>query len=71
MKRRIRTYNKLGNGKYCTTSWKVSEYIFVNVLYFIFIYLPFLFIKYCMYIPIKWICVKFYEMIKSKRNIEE
>lgn len=35
---RVRTINKIGNGRYFTTSWKVSDYLICNILYFVFFY---------------------------------
>lgn len=66
MRQRIRTINKIGKGKYYTTSWKVSEYLIVNILYFFFFYLYYLFFKYCFYIPIKLGIKKIKEYFKNK-----
>lgn len=68
MKQRIRTVTKIGKGKYYTTSWKVSEYLICNILYWIFILPYYLFIKYCLYYPIKWIVLKIKDLIVSKSN---
>lgn len=50
---RVRTINKIGNGRYFTTSWKVSDYLICNILYFVFFYSYFLIFKYLFYVPIK------------------
>lgn len=62
MRQRIRKVNKVGNGTYYTQSWKLSEYIWVNIVYYIFVYPIYLFFKYCLYVPVKWIIQK----IKNK-----
>lgn len=64
---RVRTVNKIGNGRYFTTSWKISDYLICNILYFIFFYSYYLIIKYLFYVPIKWCVVKIIEFIKSKK----
>ena len=43
---RVRTINKIGNGRYFTTSWKVNDYLICNILYFVFFYSYFLIFKY-------------------------
>ena len=57
MRAQIRTVNKIGKGKYFTTSWKVSDYIIFNVLYFMFFY-----------VPIKCGITKFINLIKNKKE---
>ncbi len=54
MSTRIRTVSKIGKGKYYTSSWKVGDYIFANILYYIFVFPFYLFIKYLFYVPAKW-----------------
>ena len=68
MKSRIRTVNNVGKGKYYTTSWKVSEYIIVNIVYFLFFYVYYLLFKYCLYIPIKWCVLKIKEMYSNSKK---
>lgn len=65
---RVRTINKIGNGRYFTTSWKVSDYLICNILYFIFFYSYFLIFKYLFYVPIKWCVVKIIDIFKSKKQ---
>lgn len=65
---RVRTINKIGNGRYFTTSWKVSDYLICNILYFVFFYSYFLIFKYLFYIPIKWCVVKIIDIFKSKKQ---
>ena len=58
---RYRSIQKVGKGKYITSSYKISTILWVNILYWIFIF-PFVFlIKYCMILPIKWIINKIQE----------
>ena len=68
MSQRIRTYKKIGKGRYYTSSHSVSEYFLGNIIYFIFILIPYYLIKYAfmisIYIPVKFI----YNKIKSKIN---
>lgn len=64
---RVRTINKIGNGRYFTTSWKVSDYLICNILYFVFFYSYFLIFKYLFYIPIKWCVVKIIDIFKTKK----
>lgn len=64
---RVRTINKVGNGRYFTTSWKVSDYLICNILYFVFFYSYFLIFKYLFYIPIKWCVVKIIDIFKTKK----
>ena len=64
---RIRTVNKIGKGKYFTTSWKVSDFLICNILYFIFFYSYYLIFKYLFYVPIKWCVSKIIEAIKNKQ----
>lgn len=66
MRTRVRTINKVRNGTYVTTSWKVSDYLISNILYLIFIYVPYLIIKYLFYVPIKWCVSKLIFIIKKK-----
>lgn len=68
MRTRVRTINKVRNGTYVTTSWKVSDYLVSNILYLIFIYIPYLIIKYLFYIPIKWCITKLIFLIRNKDN---
>lgn len=68
MSTRIRTVNKIGKGRYFTSSYKVSDYIFLNILYFIFFYMYYLIFKWCFYMPIKWCVVKIIEIIKNKKS---
>ena len=68
MNTRIRTINKIGKGKYITTSWKVSDYLICNILYFILIYPYYLIFKYLFYLPIKWCVNKIIELIKNKKK---
>lgn len=68
MNTRIRTINKIGNGKYITTSWKVSDYLICNILYFILIYPYYLIFKYLFYLPIKWCVNKIIELIKNRQK---
>lgn len=65
---RVRTINKIGNGRYFTTSWKVSDYLICNILYFVFFYSYFLIFKYLFYVPIKWCVVKIIDIFKSKKQ---
>lgn len=65
---RVRTINKIGNGRYFTTSWKVSDYLICNILYFVFFYSYFLIFKYLFYAPIKWCVVKIIDIFKSKKQ---
>lgn len=65
---RVRTINKIGNGRYFTTSWKVSDYLICNILYFVFFYSYFLIFKYLFYVPIKWFVVKIIDIFKSKKQ---
>lgn len=65
---RVRTINKIGNGRYFTTSWKVSDYLICNILYFVFFYSYFLIFKYLFYVPIKWCVVKLIDIFKSKKQ---
>lgn len=65
---RVRTINKIGNGRYFTTSWKVSDYLICNILYFVFFYSYFLIFKYSFYVPIKWCVVKIIDIFKSKKQ---
>lgn len=65
---RVRTINKIGNGRYFTTSWKVSDYLICNILYFVFFYSYFLIFKYLFYVPIKWCIVKIIDIFKSKKQ---
>ena len=67
MSARIRTINKVGNGKYFTTSWKISDYLICNIIYFIFFYSYFLIFKYFFYKPIKWIVLKIISSIKNSK----
>ena len=59
---RIRTVNKIGKGKYFTTSWKVSDYLICNIFYSYY-----LIFKYLFYVPIKWCVSKIIEAIKNKQ----
>ena len=68
MNTRIRTINKIGKGKYITTSWKVSDYLICNILYFILIYPYYLIYKYLFYLPIKWCVNKIIELIKNRQK---
>ena len=68
MNTRIRTINKIGKGKYITTSWKVSDYLICNILYFILIYPYYLIFKYLFYLPIKWCFNKIIELIKNRQK---
>jgi len=68
MNTRIRTINKIGKGKYITTSWKVSDYLICNILYFILIYPYYLIFKYLFYLPIKWCVNKIIELIKNRQK---
>ena len=65
---RVRTINKIGNGRYFTTSWKVSDYLICNILYYVFFYSYFLIFKYLFYVPIKWCVVKIIDIFKSKKQ---
>lgn len=65
---RVRTINKIGNGRYFTTSWKVSDYLICNILYFVFFYSYFLIFKYLFYVPIKWCVVKIIDIFNSKKQ---
>ena len=65
---RVRTINKIGNGRYFTTSLKVSDYLICNILYFVFFYSYFLIFKYLFYVPIKWCVVKIIDIFKSKKQ---
>lgn len=65
---RVRTINKIGNGRYFTTSWKVSDYLICNILYFVFFYSYFLIFKYLFYVPIKWCVVKIIDIFKFKKQ---
>lgn len=65
---RVRTINKIRNGRYFTTSWKVSDYLICNILYFVFFYSYFLIFKYLFYVPIKWCVVKIIDIFKSKKQ---
>ena len=65
---RVRTINKIGNCRYFTTSWKVSDYLICNILYFVFFYSYFLIFKYLFYVPIKWCVVKIIDIFKSKKQ---
>lgn len=65
---RVRTINKIGNGRYFTTSWKVSDYLICNILYFVFFYSYFLIFKYLFYVPIKWCVVKIIDIFKSQKQ---
>lgn len=65
---RVRTINKIGNGRYFTTSWKVSDYLICNILYFVFFYSYFLIFKYLFYVPIKWCVVKIIDIFKYKKQ---
>lgn len=67
MATRIRTINRMGKGRYFTTSWKVSDYLICNILYFIFFYSYFLIFKYLFYVPIKWCVVKIIDIFKTKK----
>ena len=67
MKSRIRVVKKIGDGKYYTQSWKVSEYIWINVLYYIFIWPYIMFVKWCFIWPIK----KLIELFKSDKITKE
>ena len=68
MSQRIRTVTKIGKGRYYTSSYKVSEYLFLNILYWIFVLPYYLFIKYCLIYPIKWIYIKISDLIKAKKK---
>lgn len=68
MNTRIRTINKIGKGKYITTSWKVSDYLICNILYFILIYPYYLIFKYLFYLPIMWCVNKIIELIKNRQK---
>lgn len=63
MSARIRTISKIGKGKYYTSSWKISDYLIANFLYYITIFPIYLVIKFCFYVPIKW-CIT---QIKNKK----
>ena len=75
MSQRIRTVTKIGKGKYYTASYKVSEYLFLNILYWIcYYFIKFCFyypIKYCLYYPIKWVVVKVIDIFKNKETIKK
>ena len=68
MSQRIRTVQKLGKGKYYTSSWKVSDYLIANICYYIFIFPIYAFCKWCLYMPIKWCILKIIELIKNKKS---
>lgn len=68
MSQRIRVVSKIGKGKYYTNSWKISDYIICNILYFIFFYSYFLIFKYCFYVPIKWCVLKVIDLVKNKKE---
>ncbi len=68
MSQRIRTVKKIGKGKYYTSSYKVSEYLFLNILYWIFVLPYYLFIKYCLFYPIKWVVLKISDIFKNKEK---
>lgn len=65
---RIRTINKIGKGKYVTTSWKISDYLICNIMYFLFFYLYYLVFKYLFYVPIKYTITKIKEKNASKET---
>lgn len=62
MRSRVRVVKKIGDGKYYTQSWKVSEYLIFNILYYILIWPIVMIIKWCFVWPIK----KLIETLKSK-----
>lgn len=58
MSMRVRRIHKVKKGTYITSSHKVSTIIWINILYFIFIFPFVLLIKYGIIFPIKWIINK-------------
>ena len=68
MSTRIRTVNKIGKGKYFTSSYKVSDYIFLNILYFIFFYMYYLIFKWFFYKPIKWLVIKMIDFFNKEKK---
>lgn len=65
MATRIRKVTKIKNGTYYYQNWKVSDYIIINIIYYICIFPYYLFFKYCMFIPIKWVICKITDKIKE------
>lgn len=61
MATRYRKITKVGKGRYVTSSWKISDILWIAILYYICVF-PFVFmIKYCIVLPIKWIIKKIKE----------
>jgi len=76
---RVRSVNKIGKGTYLTSSWKLTDYFWGMLFYYIIIfpfyiifkyciYYPFkLFWKYCIVYPIRWIITKIKDLINSSK----
>lgn len=67
MRSRIRVVRKIGKGTYYTQNWGVSEYIWVNICYYIFIFPIIVTIYLICYIPY-WTIKKIILYINNKNN---
>lgn len=65
---RVRSVSKIGKGRYVTSSWKLSDYIWAKIFYYIFIFPFYAFIKYLIYYPIRWCVLKIKSLIVSKNQ---